>query len=268
MTTLLAVVCFWTAAARGNEVTTVSAPATQPVTQPAPTTASQPAVSKDVERILENLEKKREQIKDMEANITYENLQLIAEDKQTQRGQIRYIAATEQTTPKFMVYFHTLIHDDVQRKRQLWYCFDGRMLREVNEQTRHAIDREVVRPGERIDPFALGGPFPVPFGQKKSEMLEFFQITLVEPTKDEKGKTDHLLLIPLPKTDLAREYKQIEYWVDREREIPVRIVSEDRHKNIITAVFSDIRINIGLNEKDLLKDVPASYTHEVQYIGN
>lgn len=262
--TVLSAIWLLTAQSQATPTTTTAAtaPATMPVT-------TRPAVSNEIERILDRLEKKRTKIKDLEAKLVYADFNKVIVEKTIRDGMIRFKAATAKGQARFMVHFRTIRYEDEPKPklRRKWYCFDGRRLRIVKERGKSVVDREVVKPGATIDPFALGGPFPVPFGHKKSEMLKHFQISLIPPTKQEKGKIDHLLLTPWPRTKLAKEYKRIEYWVDRKLDLPTKIVSEDHHKVEITATFSKIKLNKKLKDKDLWKQVPRGYTHEIIYPG-
>jgi outer membrane lipoprotein-sorting protein len=237
-----------------------SAPAT---TQPA-TTSAPAAVAADpkVDAILDRLEKEGKDIKDLTANVNQELYQIIPDDRQTKRGVVRYRAARNGQDPKFMIYFDTLIHDDLKLNQKEWFCFDGKWFREIREQTKGAIDREVVADGEKFDAFKLGeGPFPLPFGQKKSEILKEFDVTLAARAKDDPADTDHLVMVPKKNGKFVKKYKKLEFWVERKDSLPVRVVSHDTHSNIITANFSEIKINTGIADRELWIDVPGDYSY-------
>ena len=62
------------------------------------------------------------------------------------------------------------------------YIFDGHWFVEKLPGEKLIIKREVVRPGEMADPLRIGeGPFPIPIGQKKADILERFEAELLEP---------------------------------------------------------------------------------------
>ncbi len=237
-----------------------------------PTTTA-PAVSKKVSAILDKLEKKRGEIKTLQADIVYELYESIPDDRTIQQGVLRYQAAIKKTPVKFMVHFTAMIYDGnmITRKNE-WFCFDGKTSREVRERTKHVIDREIFKEGSQIDPFELGkGPFPLPFGQVKADMIKNFTITMgkTDP-KAKKDKavadTDHLVLIPKPKSRLAGEYKRIEYWLGKKDYMPRRILTEHFEDNTITVTFSKIKTNIKFKPKDLWVPVPTGYSHETEVL--
>ncbi|MFA5864289.1 MAG: hypothetical protein WC975_06335 [Phycisphaerae bacterium] len=236
--------------------------ATKATSQPA---ATQAAISPQVDTILDRLEKAGDAIKDLGANVNHELYQIIPDDRQVKRGLIRYRAAANGKNARFMIYFDTLIHEDLKINQKEWFCFDGRWLREIREQTRTAIDREVVAPDEKVDPFKLGeGPFPLPFGQKKADILRNFNVTWVKPEQTDPPASDHLILIPKPQTKFTKRYEKLEFWVDKKLNLPARIVSRDRHSNIITANFKDLKTNTGIPNNQLWIDVPKDYGHQVE----
>jgi hypothetical protein len=242
----------------GLALSVQAAATSQPATQP----TSKPATDPKVEAILDRLEKAGDNIKDLKAKVQHELYQIIPDDRQIKLGMLAYRAAVGDQDAKFMIHFDTMIHDELKLLKKEWFCFDGKWFREIREQTRGVIDREVVAPGEKFDPFKLGeGPFPLPFGQKKAEILKEFKVTLIPPTKDDPAKTDHLLMIPLETGKFHKKYKQVEFWVDQKGALPVKMVSEDRHSNIITATFKDIELNTNIPDEVLWVPAPPDYSY-------
>lgn len=255
------------AAVSTQPTTTTSAPASRPSTLTTTQPTSVPAAataSPEVERILDRLEKKRDEIRDFQSEIRYQLYEVIPDAKRTQTGIMRYRAGTEKSRARFMVYFDSLYQDadDIRIKQKEWYCFDGRMFREIREHTKNAIDREVVHEGEKIDPFELGqGPFPMPFGQKKVEMLRNFDVVMKNDPKQ--ADIDHIVLTPKGETRLAKQYKRIEFFLAKNDQIPRQVVSEDRHDNIITVDFKNVVINKGLADDQLWIEPPLDYQKSV-----
>lgn len=245
----------------GAGTTTSTAPSTQPATAPR---ATQPAVSKEIEAVLDKLEKKRREIKDLQADLTYQHLDVIAEAKRTQIGWLRYRAETAKSPARFMVHFHTQSYDEHMIKRKEWFCFDGKTFREVREHTKTVLDRRLAETKERIDPFELGrGPFPMPFGQRKSEMIKNFDMALSKPTKKKDAGADLLKLVPKKGSRLAKAYAWVEFLLDRKTLLPRRIVTEHRDENVTTVWFSKVKTNIGIKDKGLWIEKPR-YEHIVE----
>ncbi len=227
-------------------------------TQP---TTTQPTCQ--IDKILTKLENAGKKIKTIQANIEHQLYQIIPDDRQTKIGYIRFQAGNDKHNPKFMVHFHTLIHDDLKLKRKEWFCFDGHWLREIREQTKTVIDREIIAPDEKINPFKLGeGPFPLPFGQNKKTILENFNVKIAKPNPKDPPNTTHLILHPKKGCEFYKKYKQIEFWIDKKINLPIKISALDRHSNLIMTKFSDIKINLELKPTDLWIKIPQGYAYQ------
>ncbi len=229
-----------------------TAPASQAVaTQPAATrpAGSQPAATGRVHAVLQALERQGDAVKDLRAKIEWQIVDQVIQDKQAKFGELLFKRAKPHDM--FLVKFNrTLVEDQVIDKPEE-HLFDGRWYIEKKEATKTVIKREIVRPGEQIDPFKLGqGPFPLPFGQKEAEILEKFQVSCVEPARDDPANTSHLKLIPKPSAeDMAEKYKELHFYVDSKLDLPVKVVADQKDEKLVTVTFSDIQIN---------KDVPGS----------
>jgi hypothetical protein len=205
-----------------------------------------PASSGDpnVDRILDRLEVKGQTIKGLRSSLTYKYVTVEpVEDEQVKEGELLF-ARTEPNS-KFLVVFKKTRAGGVVRDTGEYFLFDGRWLTERNDKAKTIIKREICRPGEKTDPFRIGqGPFPLPFGQKREDLLKNFRIALEDFTLGDPRHSDHLKCIPLPDTELAARYSRVELYVDRALELPVRIVTESaRDGNRIEVDFKDVDVN-------------------------
>jgi hypothetical protein len=137
-----------------------------------------------------------------------------------------------------------------------WYAFDGVFLVEAREKEQRRVRKQVVGEGQHIDPFRLGeGPFPLPFGQTRLDMIKQF---LVQKGPQEGDGGPHLICVPRPESDLARRYDRIDLFlsaVPNRSGLTEKIVLQDRKdRQEKTIEFKSIRINGGLGDKDL--DLP------------
>ncbi|MCP4590363.1 MAG: hypothetical protein GY842_06450 [bacterium] len=208
------------------------------------------SVAPEVDAILTRLEKTGDGIQGLRCALEYRVDDRINLDELAKFGAITFRRAQPHDT--FMIHFHKLVQDDIATKKKEWYLFRDRWLWEVKERTATIIKREIVAPGERIDLFDLEtAPFPVPFGQKKASILKSFVVTLAAPVKGDPPDTDHLVCVPRADTQLARDYKKLEFFVSRSLHLPVRIVATelDGYK-VTTASFGKIEIDPGLTDRD------------------
>ena len=86
---------------------------------------------------------------------------------------------------KFAVTFDYTIFDGKNKNTDAQtFIFDGEWLTEKNAAAKQVHKRQVVPPGEIMDPLAVGeGPFPLPIGQKREKILERFDAELLPPEK-------------------------------------------------------------------------------------
>jgi hypothetical protein len=147
------------------------------------------------------------------------------EDAQIKEGELLFAQA--EPNSKFLIHFTKMIADGIVTRRGEYFLFDGEWLTERNDKARTIIKRQIVRRGERVDPFKLGkGPFPLPFGQKREDILGNFTVTLKRFELGDPRNSDHLHCVPRPNTELAAKYSRVEIYVDKKIELPVRIVTE------------------------------------------
>lgn len=141
----------------------------------------------DVDGLLDALERTGKDLRSFSAQIRYTKFFPFEGDEQIREGTLDYLAMPE-TRPgegarrKFAVHFDTLQFDGrIERGEDRSYIFDGQWLVEKLHKEKQFFKRQVVPPGERFDPLRLGeGPFPVPIGQSRGEILERFDAELLD----------------------------------------------------------------------------------------
>jgi hypothetical protein len=69
------------------------------------------------------------------------------------------------------------------------YTLDAGWLVERNYDKKQEIRRQVLKPGEKMDPLKLGeGPFPLPIGQKKEDVKKLFDVARITPAQDDRWR--------------------------------------------------------------------------------
>jgi hypothetical protein len=198
---------------------------------PAPAAGAAP----DVVQWLDKLEARGREIRSFQANVMYDKRDALLADRQARTGQLLYIAGGEDQPPRFAVLFAQLIADGKVHEQKLEYLFDGTWLVEKDHKQKRFEKRQVVAPGEkaRVDPLAIDGPFPVPLGQKRQEVLGRFEVTLIAPgDPDHPAEVDavHLRLVPRADAPAPREQKKfdrVDLWFDRQTLLPVRVKTDE-----------------------------------------
>jgi hypothetical protein len=198
--------------------------------------------SPEVDAILDRLESRGESIEDLQAKLTFRQQDLVVDDTLTKRGTICF--RRDEPNASFAIIF-----EFPQDKREL-YLFDGRWFTEVNERTKTYQRHEVVREGESIDPFRIGqGPFPLPFGQKKADILTNFDVTLVESSPTDPPDTVHLCCIPRAGTQMADTHKRLDFFISQKgatKDLPIRLIDNRKGQKRDTIDFAEAKLNSGV----------------------
>ena len=223
------------------------APAGPPASRPATGPGSQPApLDPAVEKILDRLESKN--VHDVQADLLYVKKDPLINLEQKYKGILRFIE--DKPSPRFLIRFDQNTVEGVVEKEKEWHVFDGRWYTEARERTKAIIKREVVKPGDKgaEDLFRIGkGPFPMPFGQKKDEIVRHFTIKLVPAAPGDPPNTDHLECTPIPGTDMDRRYGKVHFIIDRTLDVPVRLTTVAKEDNQeISATFTNVKLNKGM----------------------
>lgn len=184
----------------------------------------------ETDRILDRLEAKGKAIKGLQCDLSYKYVTGgPVQDKMTKLGGLLFTRG--ETNSMFLIEFESRIADGEKFKSVEKYAFDGEWFTEFNEKSRSVTRRQIVRKGERVDPFKLGeGPFPMPFGQKRDEILRAFKVERLKPELEDPPGSIHLHCVPRPNTQLSQKYSRVEIYVDRKIELPIRIVSERKQE--------------------------------------
>jgi outer membrane lipoprotein-sorting protein len=227
-------------------------------------TAAVPAVRAKLdpatEKILDRLEARGREIKDIETNLVFIKRDPIFESTERFEGVLLF--KEDQPNPRFLIRFDRSTQGGRAIDKKEWHVFDGRFYIEARERTRTIVKHEVLRPGEKREVFRLGqGPFPLPFGQKKEDILRHFSVKLVPPAPKDPPETDHLELTPLPDTEMDKKYEKVHFYIDRRQALPVRVqtVEKEDGKEIIAA-FSNLKLNTGLPGSRLVLPTLPDYS--------
>lgn len=246
------------AAAALAQVPATRPAATQPTgTQPAATLPGVP-VDPRVHAVLQRLETKGEQVKDLSASLVWEILDEVIMDEQSKIGTLWF--KRDKPHDKFLVRFDRTIVEDQEVNKPEEHLFDGEWYTEKRESTKTVIRRQIVRPGEQYDPFKLGqGPFPLPFGQKESEILDRFDVTCMEPAKEDPAGSVHLKLVPKASSgEIHEKYEELHFYIDRRLDMPVKVIARQKDGKIVTVQFREIKTNTGIPGSRFVIDLPKN----------
>ncbi|MCG8408787.1 MAG: hypothetical protein MI923_26575 [Phycisphaerales bacterium] len=249
-------------------------PPSRPTVKPAPRGDEQGVTKKNggdfkpssgiptVDAILDRLEAKGKAIKGLQCKLIYTYVMVeVVEDRQIKEGTLRF--AQGKPNSRFFVEFDKKIAGGTVDRQKEYFLFDGEWLIERNDRRKNVIKRQIARKGERVDPFRLGkGPFPLPFGQKREEILKYFKVTLKPFELGDPLRTKHLHCVPRPNTQMAKKYRRVEIYVDSKLDLPVRIVSERlSDNNRIEVDFKEIDVDAApAGSWFRMDDIPGDFS--------
>lgn len=247
------------------------APATAPASQPATASAPTP-IDPELDAILSRLESRGETVHDLTCQVKQIMKGLTVGEVIVKQGELKYLRGAPNTSnARFSIHFTKITQDDFPLKPE-WYVFDGRWFIEAKESTRTVVRREVVREGETLDLFTVDdSPFPLPFGQKKAELLEYFDIEQRPLDTNDPKDSKHLYCVPKPGTEKEKEFKEVHFYIDPKLDLPVKIVAHrktgTRVSEIHTVTFpglSNEAMNRGLRGGDFEFKTPGGWSETTE----
>ena len=135
------------------------------------------------------------------------------------------------------------------------YTLDNGVLDDRDYKKKHETLNQVLKPGQKVDLFKLGeGPFPLPLGQKREDVLKVFQVNQINPDPSDPPQTVHLQLTPKDGTQFAKQFKTIDIWVNAATAMPRRIQTVDINQTTTrTTDLTDVKINGDITDKDFVQ---------------
>ncbi|MFM7132692.1 MAG: hypothetical protein ACKO0W_00060 [Planctomycetota bacterium] len=235
----------------------------EPPAAPATPAATPPTSPEDrVAALLGELEKTATTIDTMGGRITLERFDSLLGETERRFG--RLVLDRKDGARRFAILFDEFIDGSGRQDKSIdHWIYSGGWLCQQDHRNRSFTKRRVARPGEAIDPLALGeGPIPVPIGQKRAEVLARFtvaetavpdDIRLLASLKDYAG----LRLVPKDGTPMARETEAVELFYDRATLAPVGIVVREKSGNRTVARIAKPVVNGEVSAEDrALLEIP------------
>lgn len=189
---------------------------------------------------LDKLETRGKDLRSLAADVVYIKAnELTGDEVRTGRVDYRAVDKPEHPSARFVVDFQRLIIDNAARNVRREFIFDGSWLVEKDHERKFFQKRQIVAPGESFDPLDIDGPFPVPIGQKREEIMARFDVTIIEDDNTaELAKSLGLDAPPLhlrlaPKANDAnvqgqKKFKGVDLWIDRDRLVPVQVRTKEK----------------------------------------
>ncbi|MFM1822495.1 MAG: hypothetical protein RI967_761 [Planctomycetota bacterium] len=237
---------------------------------PAPTVADAPAANDAaaerrarVERFLDELERSGTTIETLSGGLSLEKHDAFVEETERRFGRI--VVDRKAGARRFAILFDEFVDATGRSSRAVdhWIFADGWLV-EQDHANRSFTKRQIVAPGQSLDPLALGeGPIPIPIGQRKSEVLARFEVDEGELPQDvamlgSLRDVAALRLVPKDGTTMAKETASIDLYYDRTTLAPVGVVIRERNGNRTAARISQPVVNGAVKDEDrALLEIPS-----------
>jgi len=273
VTSLLTAILFATLVAQSaalpdvdDDVQTAPPAANAPAKVDAPAEPQDEAESHDpaVVALLDKLETAAKDLRDFSASLRYDKWDPVTNRWEIRAGDLLYEVKADDTK-RFAMLFETLIVGTRRQDRQRHYVYDNGWLAEIDFEQKQFIKRQIVAPGKEFDPFKLGeGPFPLPIGQNRDDVLNRFNVTLLDQPEDDKladlENVEGMRLIPKPRTREAENFERVDVFYDKDTHLPVGIAVVERNPSANAKIdlrekkivrLRDVKRNQGIDPKKL-----------------
>ena len=207
----------------------------------APTT--QPLMDPLADSTLQMLHDRRDTLKDFQAKVIYDVYHPDTDDHEGKTGKVDFLIDPT-NGPAFSVHFTEDTADGKPVKRhEQDLVFDGRKLTMIDRRAMRYDQQAVLKPGEKPgSEQTLKSQVPLPIGILPEEVKKDFAVTV--ESSDE--KTTVLKLIPHPDVKADFDFKQLDLTVDKQLQLPLKIVRTDKKGVVTTVEFSkEPTINTG-----------------------
>ncbi len=220
-----------------------------------------------LEQILDALDARGRDLMDFSADVSLSQSDVLGSGVSTLSGKV-FFQARPDADARMRVAFDTrAVGKKVDKEARLEYLLDKGWLIEQDFKHKVQVDRQVLKPGQKINLLKLGeGPFPLPIGQPRGEVLKMFDVKKLEAAKEDPAETVHIQLSPKPKSQFERKFRSIDVWVDLKTSFPRRIETLDRNQTEVrTTDLSNVQVNKGLDAgRFALEKTPETWTHRTE----
>ena len=224
---------------------------------------------KSTDAMLSALEKAGDNIRTLRANVIYDRVDAVSENRERRTGQIVLTQDSQQLKSRTLaIMFDQFIdasgHASPQTQR---FVFHGGWLFEFDDARHQLIARELVAPGEQLDPLRIGeGPVPIPIGQKKDEVLSRFEVQLAplpeQPLLKRLVNIQGLVMRPKLNAGVDPDLAEIYVWYDLGTLMPVAVAATTKGGDQKILLLTKLELNkeLDVTAKALLATDPPATT--------
>jgi len=209
-----------------------------------------------MEQVLDALHARGQGLKDFTADVSLAETDALSGETTTMTGKVWYQARGEGDARMRIIFDKKLFGNRPQAGAKVEYVLDEGWLTDRDYKRKVQIRRQVLKPGEKVNLLKLGeGPFPLPIGQPREEVLKLFDVKKIEAKQGDPEGTVHLELAPKEKTQFARKFKKIDVSVETKTSFPRRIATVDKSEAEMRQTdLTNIQVNVGLKDEAFVQE--------------
>ncbi len=214
---------------------------------PTPATDADPQDGR-ADTALRQIETAGEGLHCLTGSVAYRKDDALLGSRDIRTGTVQY--ERTEGTPSLSVEFTSRVVNRRRRAELKRVIYSDGWLIESDATNRQFIKRQLARPDEAPDPMRLGGPFPMPLGQKRSDVYKRFNVTIIDGPADPfvvPKETDTpimgLHLVPKETVPESQEWSSIDIWYDCDSWMPIGVVATETNGDCRRIRLSDVQIN-------------------------
>ena len=222
----------------------------------APTTQSQALSSQStINEILDALDARGKNLRDFSAKVVLTDTDISTGDSTINTGVTIFQRKGVDDARIRVAFTQKQVGDKILPPVDHQYTLDNGILDDRDYKKQKETITRVLKPGQKLDLFKLGqGPFPLPLGQKREDVLNIFQVTRIAPDPADPPQTVHLQLTPKNGTQFAKQFNTIDIWVDTSTAMPRRIQTIDINQTTTRMTdLTNVKINGDITDKDFIQ---------------
>lgn len=244
-----------------DPVPTLTPPATpDPASEASPTSASAPATTttnRSIDAVLDAMELQGATMKDFTATAIVEKIESLTQEREVRRGRVVVVGpcgAERQVGIAMDEFIDSTGRGSTDSRR---FLFREGWLLELDPAKKQLIRRQLARAGEAFDPLRIGeGPFPVPLGQPKRDVLREFTVefaprptaTFFRSIAADDPSIIALRLVPRTGTAIARDTAAMTILLQAPSMMPRGVEVESVNGDRTLVLLKNARLNEGLDD--------------------
>lgn len=225
-------------------------------------TAAEPNQSTDInsiDAILRKLNNTTSTLKSYQCRIEYRFSQPLLQSQTVRTGTLHYLKFENRSNLR--INFETLKQDEEKQQKYVeQYIFDGVWLIVIDYQIKEVKKYQLAEPNNPADAFELAtNNFPVIGFSAAKDLKKDFEISLLPEQRLDSLNLVGLHLKVKPDSIYKDNYSSVDFWIDKNLNLPVRIVSHSTEGDIYEIKLLEPKINQPMDKKTFEIKIPAGF---------